>query len=154
MKAVRVFGVLVIAVQLISLAISGLSFYTVFEVARSTFFGDGINVDTTVEEATWTSVMSLEVSPRNGGYIGADLTFELGVLDDEENYISRNMTSVHLDAGEQKHLTLSICIPETKIREMEIEGREGFFEITLSIRTLNDLVGFSNTFRMRGGGPA
>jgi hypothetical protein len=89
----------------------------------------------------------------NVGPLGADLAIGLGAIDDSGVYITKNSTSVHLDAGEGKPVLLSLRIPGDLMQEMTLEGVEGYFEVTFDIRTLNKMVGVLNTMRIRAGEP-
>jgi hypothetical protein len=153
LKAVKVFGILILAVQLTSFVAFTLSFHTVFAVAQSIVSGDTLSYNMVMDESTGVGELRIEISPMNSGYLGVDLALDVGVLDKDDNYIAWNSTFVHLDAGERKPLMLSLHLPATKLLEMMLDGRSGFLEVTLNMRTFNDLVGISNTLRVEGGGP-
>ena len=106
-----------------------------------------------MDESTGVGELRIEISPMNSGYLGVDLALDVGVLDEDDNYVAWNSTFVHLDAGERKNLMLSLHLPAAKLLEMMLEGRSSFLEVTLNMRTFNDLVGVSNTLRVEGGGP-
>ncbi len=153
MKAVRALGVLVIAVQLVSFVAFALSFSTVFAVVKNISSPDVVSLEMVTDESTGSGELRLEAGPRNGGYLGVELTLDLSVLDEDDNYIGRNSTSVRLDAGERKTVTLCLHIPADVMLEMTNGGKKSFLEITLRMRTLFNLVGVSNTLRVEGGGP-
>ena len=153
MKAVRALGVLVIAVQLVSFVAFALSFSTVFAVVKNISSPDVVSLEMVTDESTGSGELRLEADPRNGGYLGVELTLELSVLDEDDNYIGRNSTLVRLDAGERKTVTLCLHIPADVMQEMTNGGKKSFLEITLRMRTLFNLVGVSNTLRVEGGGP-
>jgi hypothetical protein len=77
----------------------------------------------------------------------------LGVsaLDEAGEPLARNSTSVHLGAGEGRAVSLSLSLPFGVMRRITVE-RRGRLEVTMDLRTLNDLVGVSNTMTVREGG--
>ncbi len=153
MRAVRVFGLLVFLVQLSSVLTFGLGVYTIFNVASSTASGDAIGLELTIDRSTGIGILRLLATLRNIGPLGADLAIGVGAIDNSSAYITRNSTSLHLDAGEGKPVSISLHIPADSMRELMLEGVEGYFEVTFDIRTLNKMVGFLNSLRIRTGEP-
>lgn len=152
MKAVKVFGITILAVQLASMLVFGLSLHTIIGLVSSAASGESISLEMTFDEDTGAGMLMLKAKPRNGGYLGVDFTMGLGALDEEGSYIARNSTSVHLDAGEEKDIQLCLFVPSEEIQEMMLEEVEAYLEVSMEIRTLNNMVGISNTFTVRGGG--
>ena len=153
MKAVRAFGVLVAFVQLASVIALGASLFTIFSVASSAASGEAMAMEMTIDRATGVGVLTLEASPMNNGFLDANIAIDVGMVDEEGGYIARDSTSVSLGAGEQEPLSLSLTIPADVILEAVEEDLGGYFEVTLDIRTLYDMVGVTNTMRIRGGEP-
>jgi len=153
LKAVRAFGVLVAFVQLASVIALGASLFTIFSVASSAASGEAMAMEMTIDRATGVGVLTLEASPMNNGFLDVNIAIDVGMVDEEGGYIARDSTSVSLGAGEQEPLSLSLTIPADVILEAIEEDVEGYFEVTLDIRTLYDMVGVTNTMRIRGGEP-
>jgi hypothetical protein len=153
LKAVRAFGVLVAFVQLASVIALGASLFTIFSVASSAASGEAMTMEMTIDKATGVGVLTLEASPMNNGFLAANIAIDVGMVDEEGSYIARDSTSVSLGAGEQEPLSLSLTIPADVILEVIEEDVEGYFEVTLDIRTLYDMVSVTNTMRIRGGEP-
>jgi hypothetical protein len=153
LKAVRAFGVLVAFVQLASVIALGASLFTIFSVASSAASGEAMGMEMTIDRATGVGVLTLEASPVNNGFLDANIAIDVGVVDEEGGYIARDSTSVSLGSGEQEPLSLSLTIPADVILEAMEEDVQGYFEVTLDIRTLYDMVGVTNTMRIRGGEP-
>ena len=153
MRAARVFGLLVLLVQVSSVLAFGLSVYTIFNVASSTASEGAIGLELTIDRSTGIGVLRLRATPRNAGPLGVDLAIGVGAIDDSGVYITRNSTSMHLDAGEGKPVSLSLRIPGDLMQEMTLKGVEGYFEVTFDIRTLNKMVGVLNTMRIQAGEP-
>lgn len=153
MKAVRAFGVLVAFVQLASVVALGASLYTIFSVASSAASGEAMAMEMKIDNAKGVGVLTLEVSPMNSGFLDAKIAIDVGVVDEGGGYIARDSTSMSLEAGEQEPLSLSLTIPADVILEAMEEDVERYFEVTFDIRTLYDMVGVTNTMRIRGGEP-
>jgi hypothetical protein len=153
LKAVRAFGVLVAFVQLASVVALGASLFTIFSVASSAASAEAMAMEMTIDRATGVGVLTLEASPMNNGFLDANIAIDVGMVDEEGGYIARDSTSVSLGAGEQELLSLSLTIPADVILEAVEEDVEGYFEVTLDIRTLYDMVGVTNIMRIRGGEP-
>lgn len=152
MRAARVLGVLVLFVQLSTVVALGLSIYTIFAIASSTASGDSMGVEVTYDEATGVGVLRLSALPMNKGFLEADLTVGIEVSDEGGNSIATNTTSVRLGAGEYEPVSLSLAIPADVMSDIIQGEEEGHFEVNLDIRTLFDMVGVSNTMKIRGGG--
>lgn len=151
MRAARVFGVLVLFVQLATVMALGLSIYTIFTIASSTASGDSMGVEMAYNEATGVGVLRVRALPMNRGFLEADLAVGIGVSDEGGNNIATNSTSVLLGAGDYEPISLSLAVPADVMRDIMQGEAEGYFEVNLDIRTLFDMVGVSNTMKIRGG---
>ena len=150
MKTSRLFGLLVLAIQLIGLAVFGLSMHTMYEVVTSAVSEEAFGLEMVIDEAAGAGVVTVNLA--HGGYLGADMTVELGALDEAGTYLAKNSTKVHLEPGARRPLSLKLVIPLEEIEELLEGGKEGALEVTVDVRTLMSLVGFSNTMRFGGGG--
>lgn len=151
MRAVRVLGVVVVAVQLASMIAFGASMYTILLAASSMASGDSMAMVLTLDEAVGVGVLRLDAVARNGGLLGVNLDLGVSALDEAGEPLARNSTSVHLGAGEGRAVSLSLSLPFGVMRRITVE-RRGRLEVTMDLRTLNDLVGVSNTMTVREGG--
>lgn len=150
MKTVRVFGVLIVAVQLVSMLAFCTTVYTIYMVASSISSGDALAIQVTFNEATGAGMMILDAELRNEGLLGVDLALGIYTLNDSGERIARNSTSVYLDVGGQEPVSLSLQLSESMVERL-LEGEGGCFEVSLGLRTLNDLVGISNSMTFGGG---
>jgi len=151
LKGVKAFGIVITVLQLLGFVLFALSFHTLYSVMSSAMSGDAFTFAATMDEATGELAIRLEGGLRNDGFLGADLTVEAAVLDVSGEYIDENSTTTRLEAGSQRSLILTLTVPPAETQQGGLE--KGFlFEIAFRLRTLEDLVGFSNTIRIRGGG--
>jgi len=151
LRAVRVFGVVVVAVQLASMIAFGASMYTIFAVASSTASRDSMAMELTLDEAAGVGVLRLEAIARNEGLLGVNLDLGVSALDETSEPLARNSTSVYLGVGEGRVVSVSLSLPLGVMKKITVENR-GSLEVTMNLKTLNDLVVVFNTMTMREGG--
>jgi hypothetical protein len=151
LRAVRVFGVVVAVVQLASMIAFSVSMYTIFAAASSMASGDSMAMELTLDEAAGVGALRLDAVARNGGLLGVNLAVGVSALDEAGESLARNSTSVHLEAGEGRTVSVSLSLPLGVMRRITVE-RRGCLEVTMDLRTLNDLVSVSNTMTVREGG--
>ncbi len=153
MRAVKVFGIVVAAVQLASMIAFGASMYTILAVASSTASGDSMAMELTLNEATGVGVLRLDAMARNAGLLGVNMVMGVNALGEAGEPLASNSTSVHLEAGEGRSVSVSLSLPLGVMRRITME-RRGSLEVTMDLKTLNDLVSISNTMTVREGGPS
>jgi hypothetical protein len=153
LRAVRVFGVVVAVVQLASMIAFGASMYTILVVASSTASGDATAISVKIDEATGVGVLRFDAATRNEGLLGVNVKIGVYAFDVKGERFADNSTSVHLEVGQEEPVSLTLRLPAGLIRRM-LNGDGDCFEVTVELRTLNDLVGASNTITYRGGGSA
>lgn len=151
LKPTRMLGIIIAAVQIFSLLAFGLSLHSIFDVIFNTVSEESLKIEMNIDESTYSGVLNLEAMPSNRGFLGVNLALELDVLDEKGEYIVRNSTLVHLASGERKPLYLSLHIPNEEIQKILQEGKEPSLELSIDLKTLNDLVGISNIMTIQGG---
>lgn len=151
MKAVNVIRVALVVVQLVSVAASGLSLYTITSVLKTSLSGGGMVAEMTFDEATGRGLLEISLSPVNGGLLAVDLSVELGAVGSDGDYIARDSFDVHLEPGDVSSQTLSLVIPASEVQRIMEGGRGSDLEIVLGLRTLYNLVGITNTLTIEGG---
>jgi len=137
------------ALQLAGMIAFALSFHTIFTVFSNAVSGEAFNMEMTVDQSKGTGTLMLSANPRNDGLLGVDLSIELSVVDEDGEYLATNSTSGYIGAGGQQPIVLSLTMPADEIQGLQEE--EVFLQIALDVRTLENLVGISNTFRLQGG---
>lgn len=152
MSRSKAFGAFIIVLQLAGLVAFTLSFHAIFNVLSSSFSGDEFSLELTIDQSAGLGTLTLNADPRNGGYLPVDVSLELAVVDGDGEYIARDSAAGYIGAGGRQPFVLSLTIPQEEIQKATQGEGEFFVEITYDIRTLEDLVGVSNTFRLPGGG--
>lgn len=149
MKTSKTLGIVVAIVQLASLAAFGLSLHTLASVMTTTLSQQ--NMEMTIDEATRTGQLQLNIVAGNQGLLPADLTLEVSVIDPDGVRYASDSSEAHLESGAEEPLSLTLHIPSSEVEKMMTEGRGGDLEIVVTLRTLYNLAGFTNTLRVEGG---
>ena len=145
LKRAKELGIGIIVLQLVGYVLFGLSYYTLFTVMSTTLSGDALMFTSSEDESTGEMTLKVEGDLRNDGFLGADVSLEVRILNSNEEYVASNSTSVYLNRGARHPISITLLIPAEETRRWSSEEDKGFFEFTLGIRTLWDLVGFRNT---------
>ena len=143
----------IIGVILLTVTLFALSVHTLFTgltgaVSEGTF---GLNLDKNGPNGDW--VLRFNGNPKNPGLMGTSVFIQIGILDLTGQPIAMNSTLVTLSPGEQRSFTLVLTIPYTDVQHYNLTGTQAqaVFEMNFGIRTLFNLVGFTQTMRIAGG---
>jgi hypothetical protein len=135
--------------QIASLAAFGLSIYSIYGVLSSTFSG-GLGFGMDVDEATGAGSIRLEVRPQNPGYLDADVTLGLKLLDGDGVSVASESTSVKLAPGGSETISLVLEVSREDYERIALGG-ESSLELFVGLRTLFGLVGISDTITIPQG---
>ena len=135
--------------QIASLAAFGLSIYSIYGVLTSTFAGElGFEMD--FDETTRVGTLQIEVAPQNPGYLEADVTLGLKLLDGDGVSVADESTTVKLAAGSSETISLVLEVSQDDYERIALEG-ESAIELFVGLRTLFDLIGISDTITIPQG---
>ncbi len=148
MKASRILGIGIMIIQLVSVVGFTAGFHTIFEVYNTAIPG-GAGGGTEIE-MTDPVVIPYSVSPRNRGYLAAELTVTFSLVAEEEVIATESM-EVTIPPREQASIDLELTIPLSTAQTYLGEGSNAEWVLELGITTLYDLVTFSNIITMPGG---
>ena len=135
--------------QIGSLVAFGLSIYSIYGVLSSTFTG-GLAFEIDIGEATGVGSLRVEVTPQNPGYIGADVTLGLSLLDGDGVSVASESSSVTIAPGGSETITLVLEVSRVDFERISSEG-VSTLELYVGLRTLFDLVGISDTITIPQG---
>ena len=135
--------------QIVSLAAFGLSMYSIYGVLSSTFSG-GLGFEMDFDEATGVGSLRLEVTPQNPGYLDADITLGLKLLDADGVAVASEASSAALAPGGYETISLVLEVSREDYERIALGG-ESSIELFLGLRTLFDLVGISDTITIPQG---
>jgi len=142
----------IIGLVLLTIVLFTVSLYTLFTGllgAISTFGPPQLNKNTPTGD--WE--LTFEANPRNNGVLGVRLFIHLGIRNSSGEYIAVNSTSVYIAPGGQSPFSLTLTIPYEVVQKYSLAGEQGarvVFEMMFGIRTLGDLVGFTQIMRIAG----
>ncbi len=159
MKASRVLGVLVLAVELFVLVSFSLSMVTIYGVITKTLSKENLRMTASTDDETNDTTITMEATCINpkllplsvGLGLDADLTLEAALTDDEGNSLAEDSVSLYLRPGASTPLRLELVISGEDKEKYSDRWEDIYFEVRVGIRTLYDLVGFSEITRIRGG---
>ncbi len=151
-KVVKALRFCVIGLVLLTIVLFILSLYTLFSGLVGAISGDTLGLELNKNTPTGDWELTLEANPRNNGVLGLRLFINLGILNSSGEYIVVNSTSVYIAPGGQSPFSLTLTIPYEVVQKY-LEGEQGapvVFEMMFGIRTLGDLVGFTQIMRIVG----
>jgi hypothetical protein len=152
-KAIKALRFSVIGLVSLTILLFILSIYTLFSGLAGAVSGDTFGLKLNKSVDNWTLV--LNANPRNTGIISMRIFIQLGILDQQGNYIAKNSRSMNIEPGEQSPFSLNLTIPYEDVQKYHLEDEQNadaVFEMLFGIYTLGNLVGFSQTMRIAAGG--
>jgi hypothetical protein len=149
LKASRLLGFVLLAIEVASMALFLLGGSTIFSLMGTVTPGGG-EIPVVIDEETQVATLTFTFTPRNGGYIDAMVDVGFGVTLTDGSYSVKNTTSVYLKPGVEEDISLTLRVPVEKLREYA--DAKGTLDIYTSIRTLNGLVGLDYNAFSEGGG--
>jgi len=149
LKTTKLIALLIMIAQIGSLVAFGLSIYSLYGVLSSTFTG-GLAFEMDIDEATGAGSLRVEVTPQNPGYIDADVTLGLSLLDGDGVSVASESSSVTIAPGGSETITLVLEVSRVDFERISSEG-VSTLELYVGLRTLFDLVGISDTITLPQG---
>ena len=144
MKPVKVIGAILVVVQITSMLAFGLSFHTLTSILITTLSGEPIQLEMNFDPSGSGSML-VELLPRNQGFLDADMTLKVGAIDKFGEYIAINSTLAHIGAGSNRVMSLTL---QFSLTDYERLVDDSSLKVTVDLKTLNDLVGISNSLEM------
>ncbi len=159
MKASRVLGVLVLAVELFVLVSFSLSMVTIYGVITKTLSKENLTMTASTDDETNDTTITMEATCINPKLLplsvelglDADLTLEAALMDEGGNSLAEDSASLYLKPGTSTPLRLELVISGEDKEKYSDSWGDVYFEVRVGVRTLYDLVGFSEITRIRGG---
>jgi len=151
LKSSKALGLLLLVIQVAVMVAFVVSVHAIFTVIRSTGQEGGQEIPVEIDQNTGIAKLTFTMSPANGGLIGASLSIQVGILAPDGQYIAVNSTRLYLDPGSRRSLVITLKAPIEAISGYYAGGGTSL-EVQTGVRTLQDLVSFSTTIRIRGGG--
>lgn len=153
---IRAFKYCIIVLVVLTVVMFALSLHTLISGIMGAISGIGesaLKLNTDDPTGAWS--LTFSGTPRNTAFLPENVGFSIGLLDGDGKYIAVDSTSVNIAAGEQKTFSLILTIPPEQVQKYNLNGTQVgdvTFELKFSIRTLGDLVGFTQTMKISAGG--
>ena len=136
---------------ILTIVIFAVSFYSLFSFLGNIVSGEAFNLNMIEDVLNGDFLLSLEANPQNNGFLDISVSIELKIIDLYDRVIAEDSTSCIINAGSSHPLSLSLAIPASMVGKGGLQGDEGYMQMRLTVRTLSDLVGFTNVMRVGGG---
>jgi hypothetical protein len=136
---------------ILTIAIFAVSFYNLFSFLSNIVTGETLNLNMVEDVSSEGFLLSLEANPRNNGFLDISVSIELKIIDLYDRVIAEDSASFIISAGSSHPLSLSLAIPASMVGDRGLQGNEGYMQMRLTVRTLYDLVGFTNVMKVGGG---
>jgi len=103
-------------------------------------------------ESTGDYMLSFSLNPRNNAFLDVSLFLEIKIFDLNKQVIATESKYVIIKPGGTQSLSLNLTIPSEFVPEGDLEKAQGYFQLTMSIKTLGDLIGLTQVMRIGSGG--
>ena len=137
--------------QLFSLLFLGISLHTIVTVSLAAISTETFNFTFNVDESTGDLFVILDGNFTNNAFLDVTLFFEVSVLNSDGQNITKDSTSMNINAGEKSPFFIKLLIPTEMAWSINLDENIGTLELTFTVRTLGDLVGFTNKMVILGG---
>jgi hypothetical protein len=148
LKASKALDIVVTVAQLggfIAFALGMYSMITVFSTALPQGGGE-------MElEMTDPVIIPIHLTPTNQGYLGAQLSVSISLIGDGE-VLASNSKQIEVPPGTQVPFDLELSLPLSTAEQYLQEGADVEWVTDIEVSSLFDLISFSNTITMPGGG--
>jgi hypothetical protein len=109
----------------------------------------GGQIPVVVDEATQVATLTYASEPKNGGLLPVKLGIGFGMTLSDGSYSVKNVTTVSLQPGEQRGVSLTLKVPLARLQQYS-DGN-GTLDIYTSFSTLSDLVRLDYNALAEGG---
>jgi len=151
LKKVRALRLSIRVLLVFTIVILVVSLYTLFSFISS-ISSETFNLSLTKNEATGDLMFKFNANPRNNGLLGISLLFELTILDPDYRIIATNSTYVYIEADGSQSFSITLTVPAEFVPGGELQNAKGYFQMKMNVRTLGDLVGFTQIIKIGSGG--
>ena len=149
MKASKIIGLLITIVQLTGTVAMVLGMYTMVSVFSTALpQGEGA-----IElEGADPVIIPFSVNPSNPGYLDAELSLSMSLVVEGDQVVASDSVELIIPAQSQVPVDLELSLSQETAMEYLMEGADVEWVIDMQVTTLYDLISFSNTMTMSGGG--
>ncbi len=148
MKASRALGIVILILEVASVGLFLVCGQTIFSI-MGTVTPRGGELPVVEDHQTQTAMLTFTFTPRNTGMLAANVEVGFGLTMTDGSFETMNTTTVSLQPGAERELSLSIRVPLAALQEYSNSG--GTLDIYTSIKTLNDIVRLDYYVKSEGG---
>lgn len=148
MKASKALDIFITVVQLGGFIAFTLGMYSMITVFSTALPQDGGEMEL---EMTDPVIIPLHLAPANQGYLGARLSVSISLVGDDE-VLASSSKQVDVPPRSQVTVDLELSLPLSTAQQYLQEGADVEWVTDIEVSSLYDLISFSNTVTMPGGG--
>jgi hypothetical protein len=149
MKTSRVLGALLVVLEVASIGLFLVCGQTIFSMLSTVTPSGGGQIPVVVDAATQIATLTYASAPRNGGLLPVKLGIGFGITLSDGSYSVKNVTTVNLQPGEQRDVSLTLKVPVARLQQYA--NGNGTLNIYTSFSTLSDLVRLDYNALAEGG---
>jgi hypothetical protein len=147
----KLLKITILLFQLFSLFFLGLSLHTIVTVSLAVISTETFNFTFNVDDSTGDLFVILDGNLTNNAFLDVTLFFEVAILNSDGQNIAKDSTSLNINSRDTTSFTIKLLIPTEMAWSINLEQNIGTLELTFTVRTLGDLVGFTNKMVILGG---
>ncbi|MBN2336334.1 hypothetical protein JXL21_12305 [Candidatus Bathyarchaeota archaeon] len=149
MKSSQLLGIFIALVQIGGVLGFTAGMHAMIGVFSTVIPGEGEQIDL---EMTDPVIIHMSLTPRNDGYLKATLYVTLSLVAEGDHVLASDYAEVTLMPGEQAPVDLELSIPLSTAMQYLQDGSDVEWVTSVEVSSLYDLISFSNTVTMSGGG--
>lgn len=150
MKTSKALEIVIMLIQVAGLIVFAAGMYSMLGVFGTVLpQGDGGGIDL---EMTDPVIIPLHLTPVNNGYLEIKLSVSISLVAENNQVIATDSAVVTVPPGTQVPIDLELSIPLSTAQQYLQEGADVDWVTEVEITTLFDLISFTNTITMSGGG--
>jgi hypothetical protein len=147
LKLSKVVGLIIVAIQLMSAVALIAGMHTMLGVFTSALPSDGQEIDFEYSDPV---IIPSNLTPVNNGLLSAKMSIKISIILNGVE-VASDSSIVSIPSGSMVPIELRLTIPLNEAQEYFNEENDLQFKADINIKTLFDLISFSNNILIEGG---
>jgi hypothetical protein len=147
LKLSKVVGLIIVAIQLMSAVALIAGMHTMLGVFTSALPSDGQEIDFEYSDPV---IIPINLTPVNNGLLSAKMSIKISIIVNGVE-VASDSSIVSIPSGSMVPIELRLTIPLNEAQEYFNEENDLQFKADINIKTLFDLISFSNNILIEGG---
>jgi hypothetical protein len=147
LKLSKVVGLIIVSIQLMSAVALITGMHTMLGVFASALPSDGQEIDFEYSDPV---IIPINLTPVNNGLLSAKMSIKISIIVNGVE-VASDSSIVSIPSGSMVPIELRLTIPLNEAQEYFNEENDLQFKADINIKTLFDLISFSNNILIEGG---